>query len=110
MKIDADWNLTSTNNPEVKQRWFPIGIEKNYAPVFEPAHEFVSVQGRMKYLNPIYLALDRNGHRDLALKWFNENKNFYHPIAVNTLKRLLDIKEEEMVDMPVDHSYREMFM
>jgi len=84
-KIDKDWNITLTLNPEVKQRWYPIGIAKNYTDVFEPAHEFISVQGRMKYLNPIYIALVEYGHRDLALKWFNENKSFYHPIAVRTL-------------------------
>ena len=25
-KIDADWNITGNANPELKQRWYPIGI------------------------------------------------------------------------------------
>merc|ERR1711990_9584 len=56
-KIDADYNLTNTPDPECKQRWLPLGIKKGYAPAKEPAHTFISSQGRLKYLNPIYLAL-----------------------------------------------------
>ena len=43
----------------------------------------------MKYINPIYLALIRNGYRNLAIEWFSENADFYHPIAVAQLKKML---------------------
>ena len=56
-RIDADLRITADPNPEVKQRWYPLGIALGYQFVFEPAHTFVSVQGRMKYLNPIYQTL-----------------------------------------------------
>lgn len=56
-KIDADLNITGTLDPECKQRWFPMGIKIGYAPTKEPAHTFISSQGRMKYLTPIYKAL-----------------------------------------------------
>jgi len=85
-KLDSDLQITADANPEVKERWYPLGIRKGYMPVFEPAHEFVSVQGRMKYLNPIYGALWDYGYQTTALMWFEENEDFYHPIAVQTLK------------------------
>jgi len=53
-RIDRDLNITMDTNPEVKQRWYPLSIGLGYFVAFEPAHTFVSVQGRMKYLNPIY--------------------------------------------------------
>jgi len=53
-KIDADYNLTNTLDPEVKQRWFPLGIELNYTAVVDPSYTFISSMGRMKYLKPIY--------------------------------------------------------
>ena len=62
-RIDADLNITGTLDPEVKSRWFPLGITKDYDPVTEPAHTFVSVQGRMKYLTPIYQALVNAGKK-----------------------------------------------
>jgi leukotriene-A4 hydrolase len=53
-RIDGDYNLTMTVDPECKQRWFKIGILSGYQPVFEQAHIFISSMGRLKYLMPIY--------------------------------------------------------
>jgi leukotriene-A4 hydrolase len=56
-KIDADYNCTNTADPEVKQRWFPLGIKMNYTEVTPKAKEFVQGMGRWKYVKPIYQAL-----------------------------------------------------
>jgi leukotriene-A4 hydrolase len=61
-KIDTDLNITGTVDPEVKQRWFPLGLQTYYDNVTEPAHEFISSMGRMKYLTPIYQALVDSGN------------------------------------------------
>lgn len=53
-RIDADLNVTADPNPEVKQRWLPLGLKLYYDPAYDAAHTFVSVQGRSKYLNPQY--------------------------------------------------------
>jgi leukotriene-A4 hydrolase len=34
--IDADLSITSTTDPEIKQRWFSLGIYVNYNPIFTP--------------------------------------------------------------------------
>ena len=56
-RVDEDYNLTTSVDPEIKQRWFPMGIRAGYKPVMEPAHKFICSMGRLKYLKPIYLAL-----------------------------------------------------
>ncbi len=56
-RIDHDYNMTVDPNPEVKQRWYPLSIGLGYFTAFDAAHDFVSAQGRMKYINPIYQAL-----------------------------------------------------
>jgi len=38
---------------------------------------------------PVYTALVRNGKRSMAYKWFKDNESFYHPIAVNNIKKIL---------------------
>ena len=53
-KVDADFNSTADPNPEVKQRWLPLGLGLKYKPAYDPAHDFVSSQGRLKYLTPVY--------------------------------------------------------
>lgn len=93
-QIDSDYKLTTTVDPELKQRWFPLAIQKGYTAAVDPAHAFVCAQGRLKYLTPIYSALLASNQRPLAIKWFNENLDFYHPLAVASLKKLLKIQEE----------------
>ena len=38
LRLDGDLMITRDPNPEIKQRWYPLGIKFNYIPVFEPAH------------------------------------------------------------------------
>lgn len=90
-KVDEDLKITTTVDPECKQRWFPLGIMTNYTNVTEPAHEFISSMGRMKYLTPIYQALIDTNQTTEAVKWYNENVDFYHPYAVEMLAKLLGI-------------------
>lgn len=92
-RIDADYNLTNTLDPECKQRWFPLGIMTAYDKVVTPSHTFISSQGRLKYLTPIYRALLATDQMALARQWFEENITFYHPLAIDTLSKLLHIKE-----------------
>jgi len=94
-KIDHDLNLTMTKDPEVKQRWFPLGIKHGYNDTMDPAHDFISSQGRLKYLNPIYRALIDSNQKDTAIKWFRENEDFYHPLAVSSLSKLLGLTGED---------------
>ena len=95
-RIDADFGVTDDPNPEVKQRWLPLCLMLTYDPSYDAAHEFVSVQGRLKYLTPIYQALEDSNQHDLACQWFYENEDFYHPIAVSSLEATLglDAKNE----------------
>jgi len=90
-KVDTDLDVTSTLDPECKSRWFPLGIKKGYQAVFEPAHQLVSTVGRLKYLTPIYQALLDSNQKDTAIQWFEENIDFYHPLAVSSLKKLLGL-------------------
>lgn len=93
-QIDSDYKLTSTVDPELKQRWFPLAIQKGYQAAMEPAHGFIGDQGRLKYLTPIYRALLASNQRDLAVKWLNEHLDFYHPLAIASLKKLLGIQDQ----------------
>lgn len=74
--IDSDYNCTWDKNPEIGQRWLPLaiamGYESAYADDGSGAHYYVSWQGRMKYIDPIYQQLVRYGRRDLAFKWFKQ--------------------------------------
>lgn len=93
VKIDADLGCTADIDPEVRQRWYPIGLSSMYQPVYDPAHDWISSMGRSKYLSPVYQALQDSGQHDLGVQWFDENKDFYHPVASTTIEGILGIEE-----------------
>jgi len=66
-QIDADYNSTQDPDPEVKQRWLPIGLTIQYTPAYDAAHSWVSSMGRCKYLTPVYSALEESGQHDLGV-------------------------------------------
>ena len=92
-RIDADLNCTNDIDPEVRQRWYPTGLGLDYAPVYEPAHDWISSMGRSKYLSPVYASLQDSNQHDLGVQWFCENKDFYHPVAATTVMGILGITE-----------------
>lgn len=106
-KIDEDLNVTLAPNPEIGQRWFPLSIALKYDVALDAAHHYVSYQGRMKYILPVYQSLVQNGRRDLAYQWFIDNQNFYHPIALAKVRQIvlgggssaqLSVKEKELIE------------
>lgn len=98
-KIDNDLHLTASLEPEVKAKWFVLGIQLRYIPVFTPARTFVWEQGRIKYVVPIYVALCENGYRQTAYDWYSEKIDFYSPITRAAIKRSMTLiltEEEEL--------------
>lgn len=45
--------------------------------------------GRSKYLMPVYSSLQNSGQHDLGVQWFDENKDFYHPVAATSVQNIL---------------------
>ena len=72
-----------------------MGLTIQYAPVYDAAHTFVSSMGRCKYLTPVYSALESSGQHDLGVQWYNENLSFYHPVAITTVARDLNLSSVE---------------
>lgn len=110
-KIDADYNVTETVDPEVKERWFPLGIVKGYDKVMEPAKEFISSQGRLKYLTPIYTALLESGNKATAEEWLALNADFYHPMALAKITKLIkDYKNDESMMQMFQDGIQKLFL
>lgn len=77
--IDAALNCTFTSDPEIKERWFALGIYNDYTPTWIPAQEWVTTMGRNKYLNAIYQACSEAGlsQRNTCISWYNSAKCWY---------------------------------
>ncbi|CAG8490803.1 8958_t:CDS:10 [Funneliformis mosseae] len=86
--MDKIYDLTSVRNSEVRFRWQKLCLSTEYEPIFPHVVKFVTEQGRMKYVRPLYRMLNgtKNGS-DLAKKTFIENRSFYHPIAATMIAK-----------------------
>ena len=45
--------------------------------------------GRSKYLTPVYSSLQDSGQHDTGCAWFEENKDFYHPVSATSIEGIL---------------------
>lgn len=80
-QIDMNYDVTATTNPEIKQRWYTMGILLNYSNVTAPAETWIATQGRLKYLEPIYEALMMNGNTTTANEWYASYGHNYARVA-----------------------------
>jgi len=80
--IDSFYNFTDVRNSEIKFKWQTLCLKASYEAIYPHVVKFVTEQGRMKYVRPLYRSLNeaKNGS-ELAKKTFLENRSFYHPIA-----------------------------
>ncbi|EPZ33006.1 Peptidase M1, membrane alanine aminopeptidase domain-containing protein [Rozella allomycis CSF55] len=81
-ELDVSYQFSSIKNSEIKFRWQLLCLKNNYKNMIPHVVAFLSVQGRMKFVRPLYRALKNCvGGRDVAFSTFETLKSFYHPIA-----------------------------
>lgn len=83
----------SKRNSEIKMRWFTLCIKAEYEKAFSDVVKFLTEQGRMKFVRPLYsqLAKSKKGAK-LAVDTFKENMNIYHNIAKKMIKSDLSLE------------------
>lgn len=85
------YNLDKSQNVELSSRYFQLGLLAKDESVYQPTSDLLGVVGRMKFVRPLYRRLN-GANRELALKTFEQNKGFYHPICRAMIEKDLDVK------------------
>ena len=89
-ELDTGHGLTSAMNSEVLVSWLVLACESGYEAVLPRVETLLGHIGRMKYLKPLYKALDgRPETRALARDLFARFGERYHPIAQHLLRSML---------------------
>ncbi len=92
-ELDAALGLTGTGNNEVAFQWLLMSIRAGYAIADERLEDFLVSIGRRKYIKPLYEELAKTAAgRERALAIYRKARPGYHPIAVDTMDRILDWK------------------
>lgn len=76
--------LSTGQNAEILNLWINIGLSLKKSDIISYAKDFLSKNGRMKYIRPLYCAFYKYDKAD-ALNTFATYKNIYHPIAVKLI-------------------------
>jgi len=78
--LGSTYSYTTTQNIEVLSRFLNIGLQAKVKETYQPTAELLGKIGRMKFVRPLYRLLEK-ADRDLAVKTFEKNRDFYHPIC-----------------------------
>ncbi|CAJ1911553.1 unnamed protein product [Cylindrotheca closterium] len=81
--MDALYKFSESRNSEILYRYCELAIPAEDESVIPVAIRFITTQGRMKFVRPLYRALFKTKMgKKLAVDTFLKNKDFYHPIGV----------------------------
>jgi leukotriene-A4 hydrolase len=79
-KMGSAYGYANSANVELSFRFFTVGLKARSESVYKPTAELLGRVGRMKFVRPLFRELEKCD-RDLALKTFEKNRDFYHPIC-----------------------------
>eukprot|EP01137_Pigoraptor_chileana_P002980 Opistho-2@42537 len=90
--MEGKYGLTSNNNAEIKFRWQQLCVQAEYEAIYPKVVEFITSQGRMKYVRPLYRSLFvSEKSRKLAVDTFQAHSGMYHNIAATMIAKDLKL-------------------
>jgi hypothetical protein len=92
-ELDKTFKLSSSGNSEVLFAWLRIAIRNRYEPAFAALEDFLTAQGRRKFVAPLYADLAKTEWgRTMAMDIYRRARPTYHSVAVNTIDQTLKWK------------------
>jgi leukotriene-A4 hydrolase len=92
-ELDRRFGFSKSGNSEIRFAWLMHVVRNTYEPAFPSLEEFLTRQGRRKFLRPLYQAMEDNPRtRELARKIYEKARPTYHPISVATIDAILKWK------------------
>lgn len=90
--MDGACKFSETKNCEVEFRWFKLCLASAQSAIIPDALAFLTQQGRMKYVRPLYrsLAAFAEGKTE-AVATFKANRDSYHPICAQMVAKDLGL-------------------
>ncbi|KAK0720797.1 peptidase family M1-domain-containing protein [Lasiosphaeris hirsuta] len=78
--LGAAYGLVESKNAELKTAYFQIALRAKDTSAYQGVANLLGEVGRMKFVRPLFRSLNKVD-RELALKTFEKNRDFYHPIC-----------------------------
>jgi hypothetical protein len=91
--LDQALHLTQRTNSEIIFQWLLLSVRHQYAPAYPRLEDFLTSQGRRKFLKPLYEELLKTPEgRARAGRIYQKARPTYHPIAATTIDALFNGK------------------
>lgn len=84
------YGLIDSQNAELKTVYYQIAMKAKDTSAYQGVADLLESVGRMKFVRPLFRSLNKV-NRDLALKTFEKNKDFYHPICRQMVEKDLGL-------------------
>ncbi len=89
-ELDQAFHFTGTRNSEIACEWLEMAIRNGYRAADQRVEEFLTSQGRRKYLKPLYEELVKTPEgKRRAREIYAKARPGYHPIAASTVDGIL---------------------
>lgn len=88
--LDGRFDLSESGNSEVLSAWLEKSIDAKYKDAYPAIERFLTIQGRRKFLKPLYEKLAKNPE-DLAFarRIYAKARPTYHPVSQGTIDEIL---------------------
>jgi aminopeptidase N len=88
--LQAAFALNTIGNSEIRFAWLDLAIANRYDPALPSLEQFVTSQGRRKFVRPLFTALagDKTWGRPIAQRLYAKARASYHPMTRNSLDEL----------------------
>ena len=91
--LDRRFAFSRSGNSEILFAWLVHAVRNTYEPAFPALEDFLTRQGRRKFVRPLYQAMEDNPKtRDLARRIYARARPTYHPIATTSIDAILKPK------------------
>lgn len=89
-ELDEAFGLTRSGNAEVVFQWLALAVKHRYEPASGRLEDFLTSQGRRKFLKPLYEELVKTPEgKERAQRIYRKARPTYHPIAVETVDAIV---------------------
>lgn len=90
--LQSAYGLNTIGNMEVRYDWLILAINNRYTPAEAAIETFLTVQGRGKFIRPIYAALMAQGDwgQGMARRIYTRARAGYHPIVQGGADRIVN--------------------
>jgi aminopeptidase N len=88
--LDQRFQLSKSGNAEILSAWLRLCVRSSYAPAYPAVQAFLTGQGRLKFVMPLYgTMLSNPSTRDLAGRIYEKARPGYHPITAEAVDGMM---------------------